>query len=46
MILSKIFTSGQVPPEKYCREHPGVQMLLAQGWKFGTEPQPGEEYKH
>jgi hypothetical protein len=44
-LLGAMFADGSIPPEKFGKEYPAVKMMVAEGWKFGTQPQPGEEYK-
>lgn len=44
-LLGRMVTPSEVPDEKKGREHPAVKALLAQGWKLGAKPQPGEEFK-
>ncbi|HOX07190.1 MAG TPA: hypothetical protein PK280_12370 [Planctomycetota bacterium] len=43
--LGRLLTPGDIPDEDRCRDHPAVQALMAQGWKWGSKPQPGEEFK-
>lgn len=44
-MLGWLVTPGSIPDESRRQEHPAVQVLLAQGWKVGNSPQPGEEFK-
>ncbi len=44
-ILGRLFTPSRISDEGRGQDHPDVQALLAQGWKVGRQPQPGEEFK-
>jgi hypothetical protein len=45
-VLGKLLTPGGIPDEDRCRDHPVVQALMAEGWTWGSKPQPGEEFKN
>jgi len=45
-LLGRLVTPWEIPDESHSKEHPVVQALLAEGWKLGSKPQPGEEFKN
>jgi hypothetical protein len=41
-----LVTPKDIPDEGRSKDYPTVQALVAQGWKLGSKPQPGEEFKN
>jgi len=45
-LLGRLVTPWSIPDAGHSREYPAVRALLAQGWKLGSKPGAGEEYRN